>query len=131
LIAVYALLGAVFGAVGGMGLGGGIVLIPALTLLLGLSQHQAQGMTLLAYVPMAAAALITHVRRQNVCLRDALPMMLLGCAGGAGGYLLASLVDAGSLRVVFALFLILLALTRIYRQEVRPRYIERKNKKRA
>ena len=51
----YILLGVIFGIVGGMGLGGGIVLIPCLALLMGQPQHAAQGMTLFAYVPMAAS----------------------------------------------------------------------------
>lgn len=118
---VYALLGAVFGVVGGMGLGGGIVLIPALTLLMGLGQHAAQGMTLFAYLPMAAVALVSHVRQKNVRLKSALFLTAFGCLGGAGGFFLASAMEDGPLRSVFAVFLIGAALLRVWRYELRDR----------
>ena len=45
-----ALVGAAFGVIGGMGMGGGIVLIPALVLM-GAEQHTAQALCLLAFLP--------------------------------------------------------------------------------
>lgn len=121
MIVVYIVLGVVFGIVGGMGLGGGIVLIPSLVLLMGLPQHAAQGMTLFAYLPMAAAALFMHIRRKNVHIRAALFITAFGALGGAGGYFLASVVNADALRTVFAVFMIGAALLRIWRQEIAPR----------
>lgn len=117
---LYALLGVLFGTVGGMGLGGGIVLIPALTLLMGHAQHDAQGMTLFAYLPMAAAALVSHFRQKNVHVKQALFLTAFGCIGGAGGYLLASVIDEKRLKMVFAVFLIVTALLRIWRMELAP-----------
>ena len=118
---IYSLLGVLFGIVGGMGLGGGIVLIPCLTLLMAASQHQAQGMTLFAYIPMAVFALAGHIRKKNVRLKQAVFITLFGALGGAAGYFLASMVDAAVLRKVFAAFLIGVSLMRIYRQEIQPR----------
>lgn len=117
---LFALLGVLFGVVGGMGLGGGIVLIPALTLFMGMTQHQAQGMTLFAYLPMAAAALVSHFKQKNVNLKPALFLTLFGCVGGAGGYWLASGIEEAPLRTVFAVFLIVIALLRLWRGEVGP-----------
>ena len=118
---IYAVLGAVFGIVGGMGLGGGIVLIPALTLLMGQSQLAAQGMTLFAYLPMAAVALISHIRQKNVRIKSALFLTVFGCAGGVGGYLLALTIGDNVLRTVFAVFLIAAALLRLWRHELCPK----------
>ncbi len=117
---LFALLGILFGVVGGMGLGGGIVLIPALTLFMGISQHEAQGMTLFAYLPMAAAALVSHFRQKNVSLKPALFLTLFGMVGGAGGYWLASAIEEDPLRIIFAVFLILAALLRGWRGEIMP-----------
>lgn len=103
-----------------MGLGGGIVLIPALTLLMGMTQHEAQGMTLFAYLPMAAVALISHFRQKNVHIKPAMFLALFGCVGGAGGYWLASAIQEVSLRSVFAVFLIVTAMLRLWRGEIRP-----------
>jgi uncharacterized protein len=122
---IYALLGVVFGIAGGMGLGGGVVLIPALTLLMGIEQHMAQGMTLFAYLPMAAFALTLHIRNKNVNIRRALYIMAFGLAGGVAGYLAASAFDTNTLKIVFGAFLIAAALLRSWRQEVKPRLRKR------
>lgn len=118
---VYILLGVVFGIVGGMGLGGGIVLIPALTLAMSASQHEAQGMTLFAYIPMAIAALFMHIKKGNVRLKPLIGIAIFGVFGGVAGYFLAKIIDAQILRYVFAVFLICIALLRVYKQEIKPR----------
>lgn len=51
-VLLYMLLGCVAGILSGLiGIGGGIIIIPALVFLFGLSQHQAQGTTLALLVP--------------------------------------------------------------------------------
>lgn len=48
----YVLLGLVAGIFSGLiGIGGGVIIVPALVFLFGLSQHQAQGTTLALLVP--------------------------------------------------------------------------------
>ncbi len=122
---LYILFGVVFGIVGGMGLGGGIVLIPCLTLFLAVNQHEAQAMTLFAYIPMALFALVSHIKQKNVRLRQALFLTAFGCIGGVAGYFLAAAIDSDTLRKVFAAFLILVALLRVWRQEVKPQLDKR------
>ena len=126
---LYAAFGLVFGIVGGMGLGGGIVLIPALTLLMGTEQHTAQGMTLFAYLPMALAALVMHIKQKQIRLKPVLFLTGFGCAGGAAGYGLASVMAGETLRVIFAVFLIAAALLRAWRQEIGPRLKKRREGK--
>jgi uncharacterized membrane protein YfcA len=70
---------------------------------------------------MALFALISHIRQKNVRLKPALFITAFGCAGGAAGYFLASAITPDSLRMIFAVFLIAVALFRIWRQEVKPR----------
>lgn len=55
-------IGAAAGVISGMGMGGGTLLIPALTLLMGIPQRQAQGVNMLSFLPAAAAALYIHKR---------------------------------------------------------------------
>jgi len=51
-LAVYVLIGAVSGIISGLvGIGGGTIIVPALVLFCGLTQHQAQGTTLAIMVP--------------------------------------------------------------------------------
>ena len=49
-------------------IGGGIVMVPAMTLLLGLSQHLAQGTSLLLIIPTALSGSLTHWRMGNISL---------------------------------------------------------------
>ena len=58
----YALAGLAGGMLGGMGMGGGTVLIPLLTILLGVPQHAAQAINLISFLPMAGVALIIHFK---------------------------------------------------------------------
>lgn len=118
---LYALFGIAFGVVGGMGLGGGIVLIPALTLIMQAGQHEAQGITLFAYIPMALAALIMHIRNKQIKLKEIVGIAIFGVAGSVLGYFLATILDADLLRIFFAVFLILIAVLRIYKQEIKPK----------
>jgi uncharacterized membrane protein YfcA len=103
------LLGAAVGVLSAlMGIGGGIVLVPALVLLFGLSQAEAQG-TSLATIPLGAiiAALLYH---QSVPLR--LPVVAAVAAGFvAGAYLGTRLmphVPAEGLRLAFGVLLLYL-----------------------
>lgn len=108
----YAIAGAAFGVIGGMGMGGGIILIPVLTLLLGESQHSAQGLNLLAFLPMSVFALIAHIRQKRVNFKMALYLCISGAAGAVAGALLVGIVDGELLRKLFGGFLILLGLIR-------------------
>ena len=111
----YLIAGIFFGAIGGMGMGGGIVLIPVLTLLLGESQHTAQGLNLAAFLPMSAFALFSHFRNKRIHLRLALSMAAFGILGAVVGALLAGISHENLLKKCFGAFLLILALLRIRR----------------
>ena len=53
---IFIIFGFLSGIVAGMGMGGGTILIPALTLILALDQHAAQGVNMLAFLPAAVVA---------------------------------------------------------------------------
>ena len=50
--------GVLGGLLGGMGMGGGTLLIPLLTIFCGLNQHLAQAINLIAFIPMAVVAVM-------------------------------------------------------------------------
>ena len=110
----FALAGLLFGLIGGMGRGGGIILIPVLTLFLGVSQHGAQGLNLLAFLPMAIFASIAHCKKKKVDYKLALFLAGGGLAGALIGAWLAGITGSETLRFVFGLFLIALGLMRAY-----------------
>ena len=62
----YALIGVFGGVFGGMGMGGGTIIIPLLTLFLSVSQKFAQGYNLYAFIIMAVVALIIHYKNRLV-----------------------------------------------------------------
>lgn len=89
-----------------MGMGGGTLLIPALTLVLGVGQHQAQGVNMLAFLPAAALALYVHRKEGRVSLRHVWPILLAGLAGAALGALAAAALQAAWLKTIFGGFLL-------------------------
>lgn len=52
-----------------MGVGGGIIMVPAMVLLLGLAQQDAQGISLLVMIPTSIVGATTHLRKGNVISR--------------------------------------------------------------
>ncbi len=108
MIGLALLVGAVIGVVSGIvGIGGGILFIPALIWLFGMDQHKAQGTSLGALLaPVGIFAFLEYYRKGNADLRIAL---LLGAGFVVGGYfgaVLAQHIPEIWLRRVFALTLI-------------------------
>ena len=58
--------GILSGVISGMGIGGGAILIPVLTMILGFGQRQAQFINLVYFIPTALAALYKHNRNGNI-----------------------------------------------------------------
>ncbi|MCI8369812.1 MAG: sulfite exporter TauE/SafE family protein [Clostridia bacterium] len=102
------------GLLGGMGMGGGTVLIPVLTIFLGVEQHVAQATNLIAFLPMAAFSLKVHKER-GLLKTDGVwwvvvPALLLSVASGT----LASVLPAEVLKKLFGAFLIILAVKGLF-----------------
>jgi len=73
---------------GTIGIGGGLLFVPTMTVGFRISQAVAQGTSLVAIVPTAIVGGITHMREGNVLLG---PAMWMG-GGGVGGAVLGALV---------------------------------------
>jgi len=107
------LIGLAGGTLGGMGMGGGTLLIPLLTVFCKVPQHAAQGINLISFVPMAAAALIIHFKKKLVDLKGVLYIIIPSCVAAAGAAFLAKGVPAGLLKRLFGGFIIVLGLYQI------------------
>jgi uncharacterized protein len=107
-------------AAGLLGVGGGIVMVPAMVLVLGVDQHVAQGTSLVVIIPAALAGSVTHYRNGRVSLRDA----ALLAAGGIGGALVGSIsalsVDDTVLRRLFGAFLLIVAAQLMLGRRLQP-----------
>ena len=110
-IPVVILLGLCVGlAVGLMGIGGGIVLVPALVYLMGMSQHMAQGTSLFIQLPpVGLGALYTYWKKGNVDLRVGLICALGFLVGGYFGSMIAIRIPSNDLRGIFGIFLMFAA----------------------
>jgi len=99
--------GLVSGIVGGMGMGGGTLLIPILTIFLGFEQKSAQGINLLVFIPMSIFALFVHIKNKLVDFKVGIPIMLSGVIFSLIGSLLANSLSNDNLRRFFGAFLLL------------------------
>ena len=110
---------AAMGVVGGFiaalaGVGGGIVFVPALALVLGLTQVVAEATSLLAIVPVAILGTWQQRRTGDVHLRDAVIIGLGSIATAVLAAFVADQLPQEVLRILFAAFMVLIAV-RIWR----------------
>lgn len=108
-----AIIGFLAGIIGGMGMGGGTILIPALVLLAGINPKLAQSINLISSIPMTITALYIHIRNKNVELSLVVPIAIFGIVGAMMGSLLAEYLNSEVLRKAFGIFLFLVGLFEI------------------
>jgi len=104
------LVGFAAGIISGMGIGGGAILIPALTILFEITQQNAQMTNLLYFIPTALLAVRIHKKSGNIEKKGLLPLILWGLLGALPGALIAIKIDAAYLRKGFAVFLLIVGL---------------------
>ena len=111
-------------ASGLLGVGGGTIIVPFLTLALGFSQHSAEATSLLVILPTAVAGSLVLRRRGVGDLGLALRLGVVGAVGGVVGALLALVLPGSTLRLLFAVFVGLVGLQLVRdglrREPVRP-----------
>ena len=118
------LLGFVGGVLAGLfGVGGGILFVPALVLVLGLTQVHAEATSLLAILPTVIAGAWRQNRYGNVDWRAALIIGLWSIAGVEGGVQVAKALPEDVLRRLFAVFTLLVAANLAWRAfRTKPAY---------
>ena len=110
----YLIIAGLFGGlVGGMGLGGGTLLIPILTILIGMGQHMAQGINLLVFIPTALVALIIHAKNKLLDFRAFFVVIIPAIVSAVLCAIWVKDIDGDLLRVIFGYFLIVLAVYEI------------------
>ncbi|MES2587905.1 MAG: sulfite exporter TauE/SafE family protein [Bacteroidota bacterium] len=103
-----ALIGVVAGVFGGIfGLGGAIIIIPALVMLLGFSQQMAQGTALIMMVlPVGALAAFQYYQKGFVDIKAALILSAFFFIGGYFGAKFATQIPQDILKKIFAFMLV-------------------------
>ncbi len=102
--------GIVGGILGGMGMGGGTLLIPLLTIFCGVKQHLAQAINLISFVPMSIVVLIIHAKNKLIDKEKILWVIIFGILSCIGGCFLSENLSGNLLKKLFGGFLILLAI---------------------
>ena len=109
-VMLYIAIGLVAGMLSGVfGIGGGVVIVPALIYLAGFSQHRATGTSLAVLLPpIGLAAMWEYYRHGNVNVRAAMIVAAAVFAGGWLGAVVANRVAGPYLRLAFGVFVVIL-----------------------
>jgi uncharacterized membrane protein YfcA len=98
-----------------LGIGGGILIVPCLVLVFGLSQHAAQGTTLALMVPpIGLLAAWTYYKQGNVDIRVAALICLGFFFGGLIGAKFAGAINAPLLKRLFGVLMLVVAIKMIW-----------------
>lgn len=115
---IHALCGFIAGVPGGMGLGGGTVLIPILTIFCGAKQHVAQAANLVSFIPMAIIASLLHLKNGYIKKEGLIaiisPSVFLAVATG----FISKQIDDGILKKIFGGFLIVVAIFSFFADKI-------------
>jgi uncharacterized membrane protein YfcA len=121
-----ALLGFAGGMVGGLlGVGGGILFVPALVIFLDESQVRAEATSLLAIVPVAIVAVWRQLGYGNVRVREGLVIGALSPLGVGIGVVVANELPQRALELIFAGLALVIA-TQLLVRGLRPAEAERR-----
>jgi uncharacterized membrane protein YfcA len=116
-----ALFGLMGGVVGGLlGVGGGILFVPALAIFLDESQVRAEATSLLAIVPVALVGTWRQHRFGNLRLRDGVVLGALSPVGVALGVVIANAVSQRALELSFAALVLFVAAQLVRRAVATP-----------
>ena len=118
---VLAVLVAVAGGFAGglLGIGGGILFVPALTVFLDFSQVDAEATSLLMIIPVAIVGVLRQQRYGNVRLRDGAVIGLLSPVGVLIGVVAANELPERAIELLFAALALYMAY-RLARRALRP-----------
>lgn len=108
IIIILLLIGLAAGMLSGMvGVGGGIIVVPALVFFLGFSQHEAQGTSLgLLLLPVGILAVFNYYNKGFIDIKVVIIMSLAFVVGSWAGSKLALTLPQETVKKVFAVFLL-------------------------
>jgi len=100
------------GVLGGfIGVGGGVIIVPALVFFLGFSQHAAQGTSLTMMLPpIAILAVLNYYKAGEVNIKYGMIMAVAFVVGGYFGSKLSLRLDPNKVKFIFGLFMLFVAI---------------------
>jgi hypothetical protein len=116
-LGLIALVGLIAGVVSGLlGVGGGIVMVPAIVFLLGRDQHVAQGVSLAVIVPVSVSGAWIHLRKGNVVVPLALWLSVGAVIGATVVGHAVQRLSSETLRTLFGTFLVAMGVSMVARR---------------
>lgn len=106
---LYCLVGFLSGIFGGLGMGGGTLLIPILTIFLNFDQKLSQGINLLSFLVMAIFSIYIHYRHGYIVTKNIWLIIVFGVLFSVLGAILMSFLPSKILKIAFGVFLIALS----------------------
>ena len=88
------------------GVGGGLLMVPFMVVVLGETQHVAEGTSLLVVVPTAVVGVLVHLRRGYVSFGLAALFGIGGTLGALAGSSLALALEGETLQTIFGVLLL-------------------------
>ena len=116
LVITLLLIGFIAGGLSGfVGIGGGVVIVPALVYILGLSQHQAQGTSLLLMLPpIGILAVMNYYKAGNINWTYGIIIAAAFIAGGYFGSKLSLKLSPGLVKLSFGVLMAYVSIMMIY-----------------
>ena len=115
---LYGLVGLLSGVLGGMGMGGGTILIPLLTIFFSVSQHLAQGVNLISFIPMAVVALVVHFKNKLIEKKGLLFVIIPSFLLSVLGTIVTLKIDGEVLKRIFGSFLLALSVVQFFSDKI-------------
>jgi uncharacterized membrane protein YfcA len=113
---LYILIGFFSGIISGMGIGGGTILIPALTFFSGMAQTKAQCINLLFFIPTASVSLIFHIKNKSIEKKGLLSLILVGVVFALIGSFAMTFLQGDVLRKLFGGLLFIIGVSEIFKK---------------
>lgn len=109
-----AIIGFLSGILGGMGVGGGMLLIPAATMFLNMNQHSAQSLNLFCFIPSAICASFVHIKNKSISFKAAIPIVITGIPFALAGAYISTNLSSALMSRLFGIFILLFGIKEIF-----------------
>ena len=110
------LIGALTGVISAWGIGGGTLLVLYMSAFTKISQHAAQGINLLYFLPTSSAALVSHIKNKLIDWKCVIPAVLAGVPFAVLTSLIALNLETKILSKCFSVFVIIVGVSEFFRK---------------
>ena len=127
----FLLLSVLSGIFAGMGMGGGTLLIPILTVIMSVEQQIAQAINLLVFIPCSILVCIVYAKNKLINFKDSWVISLVSCLVSTIAVIVALKIKGRMLSIIFGVFLIVLGIVQLIVQlasggKIESKYVSKK-----